>query len=1063
MSGKPPPKRPLNPPRPLSSDKVGPTERLSTPPPRTRSPASSNNGGSRSPSSRKPVPQVSDNDDTPSPTSTIVRPSQPAAPRPTNPNPFGVKPNMTQRSVSTGSMRTQQPQHHQTQDSIDDYAVLNFERRPSAVDPLASSTGPRQLVGSNANNHSKSQQPVLPSTTSVRASTQASAAAAAQQAAGHGRKHSHSRQPSISLTNPTTTTASYDSATSPVSPTSSSAAKILPLQPAPTRTRAPMEAFASVDMLQGQKAHQDRTRGTEVFDSNGQYQGRASLGEQPTFNMLRRQDPTENVRAARGGGGGSGHRQQTSAPAAPFAEVDAASIANQLREHDARRGSEDRRESIWQRSSLSGHSDDELSEPALDFTQVQDFSFPTRKPVPAYTTDEFGGGELTEKSLFADSISSKERLTIANGGGWRTEHLGNSEKAFNMQRPSIVALPVYPSPSGTIGRSLKLKLKRLSTKLSWFTVLLSQAATWVYLWKRFEAMSIVEDRLPNAFVGAWCFLALETLLAVIMTISSFWAVFTFRSSQDEPKMRLRGDSNLPAVDVFIVPSGQPDKTTFDCAVAASSMDYPPHRYRVMVLDPTGSAELQRDINKHAKSQACPHLSYHRRALNPDGSDVFYTKSNSVNFGMMEATSFGVKGPAEFIAVFDADMIPERNYLRAMLPSILGADKVGLVKTTHGFMNLPQRLDQSTSTLMTAAETPSDSRSGFLIRRHALTEIGGFPCDSWIQDGQCEALLKGRGYKVVTVNEVLQWTMARPTYGSQVNAMMINRLGPLRTAARLNFFLSGDKIKLMSTGARLHAIGRALSPLVSLLALLLATVYPFMFSYGGILVLTPDLVNLQAMLVFALIMVILNRVHEIVWCWSTGEASPRRALQAWIFGAPYQGVAVLRLILPVWIGGYARGSDLDINAASLNQRPPVLKRIGWMIVDPHTGMMVAFLSSVGVAVWRIVRDYERGTVDDHQTALTVLLTIAWPSLLWLDFVFAALVPFRCLLFPSRLLTEPRDSFLIRDHYTQVARPKHNYKTATPFKVNRFGEVIVGLVMLAWAVVAVALAFTTNIFV
>ena len=51
------------------------------------------------------------------------------------------------------------------------------------------------------------------------------------------------------------------------------------------------------------------------------------------------------------------------------------------------------------------------------------------------------------------------------------------------------------------------------------------------------------------------------------------------------------------------------------------------------------------------------------------------------------------------------MIPERNYLRAMLPSILGADKVGLVKASHGFINLPQRLSQPKSTLMTATETP----------------------------------------------------------------------------------------------------------------------------------------------------------------------------------------------------------------------------------------------------------------------------------------------------------------------------------------------------------------------
>ncbi|KAM0788644.1 hypothetical protein ACM66B_002747 [Microbotryomycetes sp. NB124-2] len=1035
---KPAPKRPLNPPRPLSSDSV--PRRLNTPPPPAPRPHSPALAGKTSPT-RKPVPTIDVQNEASS--NSASHSQRTTVPKPTNPNPFGVaggaKPGMSQRSVSTGSMRTGSGDVG----GGDDYGVLNFGRRPSAVDPLA--PAPRQLVGSSP----------LPSPT--RASSQASAAAAAAQAAAHNRKPSHSRQPSISLTSPGAGAGASGDAqsTPPVSPTSLShvqhGAKILPLQPAPTRTRAPIEAFGSVDMLQGQKAHQDRTRGTEVFDSNGQYQGRASLGHEPAFNITRRQDPTESVRAARGG------QRQTAGGAVQQAEVDAASIASQLRQHDARRGSEDRRESIWRRS-MSGTSDEETSESPVEFKQAQDFSFPARKPAPAYSADDFGGD--LDKSIFAESVSSKERL--GGAGGWRTEHLGSSEKAYNMQRPSIVALPVYPSPSGTLGRSLKLKLKRFSTRVSWITVVLSQTATWIYLWKRFESTAVVESCLSNVFIGAWCFLALETLLAVITTVSSMWAVFTYRSTQTEPKMRLRGDSNLPAVDVFIVPSGHTDKTTFDCAVAAASMDYPPHRYRVMVLDPTGSAELQRDINRHAKSQACPHLSYHRRALNPDGSDVFYTKSNSVNFGMMEAMSFGVKGPAEFIAVFDADMIPERNYLRAMLPSILGADKVGLVKTTHGFMNLPHRLDQCTSTMMTAAETPADSRSGFLVRRAALTEIGGFPVDSWIQDGQCEALLQGRGYKIVNVPEVLQWTMARPTYGSQVNAMMINRLGPLRTAGRLGFFFGDSKTKLMSFGSRLHALGRALSPILSLLALLLATVYPFMFSYGGILVLTPDLVNLRVLLILALVAVVLNRLHELVWCWSTGEPSPRRALQAWIFGAPYQGVAILRLILPVWLGGYARGSDLDINAASLNKRPSAAKRIGWMIVDPHTGMMLAFLSSLGVAVWRIVKDYERGTVDDHQTALTVLLTIAWPSLLWLDFCFAALVPFRCLLFPSRLLTEPRDSFLIRDHYTSVARPKHNYKTAMPFKVNRLGEVLIGLVLVAWAVVAVCLAHFTDIF-
>lgn len=67
-----------------------------------------------------------------------------------------------------------------------------------------------------------------------------------------------------------------------------------------------------------------------------------------------------------------------------------------------------------------------------------------------------------------------------------------------------------------------------------------------------------------------------------------------------------------------------------------------------------------------------------------------------------------------------------------------------------------------------------------------------------------------------------------------------------------------------------------------------------------------------------------------------------------------------------------------------------------------------------------------------------------------------------MFPSRLLTESRELFLIRDHYTQVARPKQNYKTAAPFKVRRWPEFLVGTVVIAWAVTAVCLAEFTDVF-
>ncbi|BGP14888.1 hypothetical protein JCM10213_003756 [Rhodosporidiobolus nylandii] len=1186
-------RRPQNPPRPFSTDGVPPRSSSpapsrptapSTPPPRAPSEigprgealapspsrdsplagrlspspsvssASSSAAGSRM--SRKPVPAYNPADEPPLPA---------GAPRPTNPNPFAAAnallalrereaseqgqegkqaPRRPQRpdepredkvsptsrpaaGKSTSPTASPSDEAQEEEGDEDDIATLNFARRPSQFDPLAPSFHPsRQAAGAAP---ARSLLPAGGRPTTPKGS--------------HSRQRSsHTRQPSISLSSPSSSPLPSPGFAPSSGPFSSlppqEARKILPLQPAAQRpanvvppTRAPIEAFASVEMLQGQQQAMEKSRGLEVFGPRG-YEGRSSSisdqGGLPPY--ARRPDPLSNLHSAR-------NPLAQHAPLPPFgvfapggadAQADVFSIACQLREHDkGRRGSE------WGggefgrcfstiSSSGDGESDIDISPPpsaGIGGAKLNPhYSFPARKqgtgstlslevggktPVPAYDLDLGADYGLTGSSGWDDDDDATSRggkghryppdlKSFFTGGkkdetakgGWRTEHLGTSAFASSLQpRPSIVALPVYPSPSGSTSRAFRTRAKGWVRKLCVLTGAMAVAATWVYLWLRYEALLAVERKRPGVFVGGWAFLTLEAVVAFMTSVHILWTTLTYRPRATEPKMRLRGDANLPSVDVFVVSSGQSDQTVFDCAVAAASMDYPPHRYRVMVLDPVGSVNLENMLSRHAKAQACPHLSYHRRVIEPReekkkvlqsaargttdastaASELSKTKANSINFGMMEASSFGIKGPAEYIAVFDADMIPERNYLRAVLPHILTSPKTALVKTRHGFINLPHRLSQPASTLYTASETPADTRSGFLLRRAALSEIGGFPADSWIHDGQCEALLLGRGYNVHQVDEVLQWGMAKPTYAAQVSAMMVNRLGPLRTAHRLGWFVFGrDKTRLMPFKARVKAIGRALLPIFSLIVILSGYVYPFMFSFGGILVLTPNLHNLNHLLQSVLLMLLLSKLHEALWCWSTGQPSPRRSLQTWIFAAPYQGFALVRLFLPTKLGGYKRGTDLDINEVIAHpEREAWYKRVFWFALDPHAGTMFAFLAALGVAIWRIAKDYERGTVDEHQTALTVLLTVAWPTLLWLEFVFAAFVPFVCLLFPSRLLTEPRESFLIRDHYSSVARPKHHFKTASPFKVHRAPEFVVGTLVVAWAVVCVCVAKLTDV--
>lgn len=184
-------------------------------------------------------------------------------------------------------------------------------------------------------------------------------------------------------------------------------------------------------------------------------------------------------------------------------------------------------------------------------------------------------------------------------------------------------------------------------------------------------------------------------------------MFSYKSTGSLPKFRLRGDLALPAVDVFIISSGQADQIVFDSAIAAASMDYPPHRFRVLVIDPVGSSSLQKMVLNYSKTQTSPHLSYHRRSLHSGRGDIHHSKSNSLNFGIAAASTMGGRGGGDLIAVFEGDVIAERNFLRAALPPfVAGNARIALVKTPSGFINLPNRLSQSTATLISATDPAS---------------------------------------------------------------------------------------------------------------------------------------------------------------------------------------------------------------------------------------------------------------------------------------------------------------------------------------------------------------------
>lgn len=142
--------------------------------------------------------------------------------------------------------------------------------------------------------------------------------------------------------------------------------------------------------------------------------------------------------------------------------------------------------------------------------------------------------------------------------------------------------------------------------------------------------------------------------------------------RSRPKIRIRGD-DVPTVDVFVTCCKEDVDIVLDTTRAAAAIDYPKDRFRVVVLDDGKDAELEKAIED--LSQEYPNVYYHAR-IKIKGVPHHFKAGN-----LTGGTEFVTKlpgGEGEYIAALDADMIPERDWLRAIIAHFIKDDKMSLV-------------------------------------------------------------------------------------------------------------------------------------------------------------------------------------------------------------------------------------------------------------------------------------------------------------------------------------------------------------------------------------------------
>ena len=251
---------------------------------------------------------------------------------------------------------------------------------------------------------------------------------------------------------------------------------------------------------------------------------------------------------------------------------------------------------------------------------------------------------------------------------------------------------------------------------------------------------------PLARYFSWAVYAAETygLLSVLLHLFMVW-----RLSVREPPAAPADKS----VDVFIPTYNEPVELVRRTLVGALAIDYP---HQTWLLDDGNRPQMQ----QLAAELDCRYLA---RAANTDA------KAGNLNNALNHST-------AEFIAVFDADHIPNAHFLSRTL-GYFTDDKVAFVQCPQEFYNLDSYQSRGRGRLRWGEQSlffrvvqrgkdywnaTMFAGTTAVLRRRALDSVAGFATGTVAEDLHTTLRLQKKGWRSVYHAEALAFGIASPT-------------------------------------------------------------------------------------------------------------------------------------------------------------------------------------------------------------------------------------------------------------------------------------------------------------
>jgi cellulose synthase/poly-beta-1,6-N-acetylglucosamine synthase-like glycosyltransferase len=201
-----------------------------------------------------------------------------------------------------------------------------------------------------------------------------------------------------------------------------------------------------------------------------------------------------------------------------------------------------------------------------------------------------------------------------------------------------------------------------------------------------------------------------------------------------------------------------------------------------------------------------------------------------------------------------------------------------------FYNVPKDdpLAQTLDTFVHISEPVKDAMgvawctgSGYVVRRKALEEIGGFPTGSLAEDVCCSSMLLGNGWHTAFVHEPLQYGTVPDSLTSHLKQRTRWTIGTVQTAFKLRFSVAGPLVKHMTFPQRLCGFVYTVSSLFTVFLVLSMLTSPVVLLARGNLVPFSNYHQLKWLIRALFGSMVLNRLNEAVSYLPCGYLTGRR--------------------------------------------------------------------------------------------------------------------------------------------------------------------------------------------